>query len=135
MKPIFLLAVVFFLAVLGPFTLQGAPTVGAITISPATPSNFDNVAVKATVQPSAGTTLSQVQLTYGTGAVVTAPAYRETMNSTPNTVAWTGAGALNPWTVTATRSNADVKQRSTTGNHTVPVVLSNCTTDGTTKIV
>ena len=114
--------------------LLAAPTISAITRSPATPANNDSVTVTANVQPSAGTTISQVQLTYGTGAGTTGTVFRETMNATQTATSWTGAGALNPWTVTATRAAGDVKQKFGNANHTVPIVLTNCTTNGTTQV-
>ena len=113
--------------------LLAAPTISAITRSPATPANNDSVTVTANVQPSAGTTISQVQLTYGTGAVTTSTVFRETMTASPNN-GWNGTGAQNPWTVTALRGGGDVRQRANTGNRTVPVVLTNCSTNGTITV-
>src|SRR5260221_14739985 len=113
--------------------LIAAPTINSIATNPASPTNFDSVTVTANVQPSAGSTLSQVQLTYGTGAVTTSTAFRETMTVAPNN-GWNGTGAQNPWTTTALRGGGDVRQRAAVGNHTVPVVLTNCTTNGTTTV-
>ena len=114
--------------------LIAAPTISAITRSPATPTNNDSVTVTASVQPSAGTTISQVQLTYGTGVVTTGTVFRETMNATQTATSWNGTGALNPWTVTALRAAGDVKQKFGNANHTAPIVLTNCTTNGTTQV-
>ncbi len=108
--------------------LHAAPTISGIANNPAAPTNYDAVTVSANVQPSAGTTISQVQLTYGVGAVTTGTAMRETMSGTPFTTSWNGTGAQNAWTVTAVRNATDVKQRSGTANHTVPVVLTASTT-------
>ncbi len=124
--------IVAFLATL-PAPLVAAPTISSVAKSPAAPTNFDSVVVTASVQPSPGTTISQVQLSYGTGAVTTSTVFRETMTASPNN-AWNGTGAQNPWTVTALRAGGDVRQRATVANHTVPVVVANCTTYGTTTV-
>ena len=113
--------------------LLANPAVTPKGISPTVPGNYDNVTVTANVQPSAGTTISQVKLSYSTGTVTTSTAFRETMTATAN-AGWNGAGAQNAWTVTALRGGGDVRQRGTTANHTVPVVLSNCTTNGTATV-
>ena len=127
------LAVIVFLASQSAL-LHAAPTITAVANNPSAPGNFDNVTVSANVQPSSGTTISQVQLTYGVGAVTTGAALYETMTSTASTTSWNGTGAQNPWTVTAVRNATDVKQRSTTANHTVPILLTNATTNGTTTV-
>ncbi len=124
------------LSVAGPSALlRAAPTITAVANNPPAPGNFDNVTVSANVQPSAGTTISQVQMTYGVGAVTTGTVMRETMTITPSTTSWNGTGGQNVWTPTAVRNAGDVKQRSTTANHTVPVVLnSGTTTSGSTSV-
>lgn len=120
----------------GTAALRAAPTITGVGNTPVAPTNFDNVTVSADVQPSSGTAISQVQLTYGIGAVTTGPALREAMSTTPFTNSWNGTGAQNAWTVTAVRNATDVKQRSSTANHTVPVVLTNATTtSGNTTVV
>ena len=114
--------------------LVAAPTISGTTIRPAVPTNNDSVTVTTNVQPSAGTTIVQVQLTYGTGAGTTGTVFRETMNATQTATSWTGTGALNPWTVTAVRAAGDVKQKFGNANHTLPIVLTNCATNGTTQV-
>ena len=131
--PIGVLAVIVALASQSAL-LHAAPTITAVANNPSVPGNFDNVTVTANVQPSSGTTISQVQLTYGVGAVTTGTAMYETMTNTVSATSWNGTGAQNPWTVTAVRNASDVKQRSTSANHTVPIVLTNATTNGTTAV-
>ncbi len=114
--------------------LVAAPTVSSVSISPGAPGQFDNVVVTAQVQPSAGTTISQVKVNYSTGAVTTATAFRETMATSPTTAGVAGTGTQNVWTATTVRNTTDVRQRSGTANHTAPVVLSNATTNGTTRV-
>ena len=107
----------------------GAPTaISAVATSPAAPTNTDTVSVTANVSPNT----ASVQLTYSTGAQVTAPAFREIF-ANPSTASGI-AGAMNAWTSTAARAAGDVKLRSGTANHTVPIVLANCTTNGTTAV-
>ena len=113
--------------------VRAAPTISSVATNPASPGNYDNVAVTALVQPSSGASLSQVQLQYSTGAVTTSTVFLETMTVTANN-GWNGTGAQNPWTVTALRAGGDVRQRSGTANHTPPVLLTNCTISGTTTV-
>ena len=114
-------------------TLHAAPTISSVVVNPATPGNFDNVTISALVAPSSGTTISQAKLQYGVGAVTTSNVFRETLPVTFNN-GWTGTGAQNPWTVTANRAGGDVRLRAGAANHTVPVVLTNCVTNGTTTV-
>jgi hypothetical protein len=59
--------------------LVAAPTISAATRFPASPTTSDSMTVTANVQPSPGSTLSQVQLPYSTGAVTPSTVFRETM--------------------------------------------------------
>ncbi len=111
----------------------GTPTaVGSATITPASPTNTDAVAVAVTATPGGGTTLSSVQLSYNTGAQTTNTVLREVFSN--GATASGLAGAINAWTATANRAATDVKQRGSTGNRTTPIVLTNCTTNGTTTV-
>ena len=114
--------------------LNAAPAITSVAITPTQPTNADAVTVTANVHPSAGTTLSQVQLTYNAGGGATGTVFRETMNANQTATSWNGSGALNPWTVTAVRAAGDIRQRFGNPNHTPPILLTNCTTNGTTLI-
>jgi|GEM_PF-105615 len=113
-----------------PLTVGAVTTVSNITTSPTTPTNTDNVTVTAAVTPLVPS--GGVQLTYNTGAQVTAPAFQEAFANASTASGITGA--MNAWTATANRAPADVRLRSGTGNHTAPIVLTNCTTNGTTTV-
>ena len=111
----------------------GTPTtVSAATISPAAPTNTDAVLVTASVTPGGGTTISSMQLSYNTGAQTSGTVWREVFSH--GSTASGLAGAINAWTATANRAAADVKQRGNTGNRTVPIVLTNCTTNATATV-
>ena len=108
------------------------PTVTNVTSSPTVPSNTDTPYVTATVTPASGATISGVQLTYSTGAQVTGTAFQELFGNTTTT---TGvSGAMNAWTSVSTRAGGDLKLRGSTANHTAAIVLTNCTTNGTTAV-
>ena len=82
------------------FTLTvtaAAPTITAITRTPAAPTNADNVVVTANIAPPAGRTISTAQLTYTAGSGATT-VFNETMGSSA-VAAWTGAGTVYPWTI------------------------------------
>ncbi len=110
------------------------PTVTNVTVNPTVPSSTDTPYITAIVMPASGATLSSVQMTYSTGVQVTAPAFQEIFSNGSTTSGL--AGTVNAWTATALRSGgtADVKQRGGTGNHTTPIVLTNCTTNGSTTV-
>ncbi len=111
----------------------GAPTtINSVSRNPATPTNTDAVTVTANITPGSGTTLSSVQLSYNTGTQVAGTVFREVFSN--GSTASGLAGAINGWTATANRAATDVKQRGSTGNRTVPVVLTNCSTNGTTSV-
>jgi len=114
------------------------PVIGTVAISPATPTNADTPTVTATMTPVAGRTISQVQLTYNVGTQTTATAFQEIFANASFTAAsgtsFSIPGNMNAWSANANRAAADVKLRGGTGNHTTPVVLSNCTTNGTTTV-
>lgn len=116
------------------FTLAvGVPTaVGSIVVSPSTPTNTDAGVITVPITPATGTTISSVQLQYSTGAQTTSTVWRETFSH--GSTASGLAGALNAWTTTNVRNATDVKQRSSTGNRTTPITLTNCTTNGTTAV-
>lgn len=113
------------------------PVIGNVATNPVVPSTGDTPYVTAKVTPSSGTAISQVQLTYSYGTQTTATAYRETF-ANGSFAAGSGASfqlpSLNGWTATAIRAPGDVKLRGGTANNTVPVVLTNCTTNGTTTV-
>lgn len=108
------------------------PVIGSITTSPGAPSVGDTPYITARITPTSGTSISQVQLTYNYGSQTTATAFREVFAQGSTTSGL--AGTINSWTPTAVRAAADVKQRGGTGNNTAPVVLTNCTTNGTTTV-
>ena len=109
-----------------------ATVVGSGVPSPASPTNTDAVTITAAVTPSSGNTISSVQLQYSTGAQASGIVWHEVFSngSTANGL----AGAINPWTATAIRNVADVRQRGSNGNRTTPIVLTNCLTNGTTTV-
>lgn len=107
------------------------PTISDITMSPVSPSSTDTVTVTAQVTPGSGATISGVNLIYDLGAQVTAPAFQEIFG---NTNANGLGGSMNTWTTTTARAAGDVRQRGSTSNHTAPIVLTNCTTNGTTAV-
>ncbi len=111
------------------------PTVGSPNVSPAVPGSSDSPYVTAVVTPASGATITSVQLEYNTGAQVTGPAFREIFASGSTTSGL--AGAMSTWTSTTLRSGGagDVKQRGNVANHTVPIVLTGCsTTSGSTVV-
>jgi arylsulfatase A-like enzyme len=107
------------------------PTISNITINPISPSSTDSAVVTAQVTPGSSATIMGVNLTYDFGAQVTAPAFREIFGNT-NTNGLTGS--MNTWSTTTVRAAGDLRQRGSTSNHTVPIVLSNCTTNGSTSV-
>ena len=118
-------------------TVGASASVGTASTNPATPTNTDATVVTAAVSPGSGATLSSVQLQYSTGAQTSAPVFREIFANGSTTGTTTGTiipGNMNSWTGTATRAAADVKLRGSIGNHTLPIVLSNCTTNGSTTV-
>ena len=118
-------------------TVGTLTTVTGIARTPATPTNTDAVTVTATATPAAGRTISSVLLSYSTGAQATVPAFREIFANASSTGTTTNTvipGNMNSWTATTVRNVADVKLRSGTANHTVPIVLATCTTDGSATV-
>ena len=113
-------------------TVGSLTTVGSVTANPAAPTNTDAVTITANVSPAVSRTISGVQLSYNSGAQGTAPVFQEIFANASTASAVTGA--MNAWTSTAVRAATDVKLRGGTGNHTVPIVLTNCTTNGTTTV-
>ena len=107
------------------------PTISNITVNPISPASTDNVTITAQVAPGLGATISGVNLSYDLGAQTTGPAFREIFANTSGNGL---TGTMNPWTVTATRNAADVRQRGGASNRTVPIVLTNGTTNGTTNV-
>lgn len=107
------------------------PTISNITLNPISPASTDTVTITAQVTPGLGATISGVNLSYDLGAQTTGPAFREIFANTSGNGL---TGTMNPWTVTATRNAADVRQRGGASNRTVPIVLTNCTTNGTTSV-
>lgn len=107
------------------------PVISDITLNPVSPSSTDPAVITARVTPGSGATITGVSLIYDFGAQITAPAFREIFGNT-NTNGLTGS--INAWTTTTVRAAGDIRQRSSTSNHTVPVLLSNCTTNGTTAV-
>ncbi len=80
--------------------ISTAPTISNITNTPATPTSANTVTVTAAVAPSAGRTISSVQLTSNTGAGGTTTVFNETMSSVAAAAPWAGTNANNAWTVT-----------------------------------
>ena len=113
-------------------TVGSQTTVSAISTNPVAPTNTDSVIVNATATPAASRTISGVQLTYNTGSQVSAPAFQEIFGNGSTASGLTGS--IKTWTVTANRAAPDVKLRGSTGNHTAPIVLSNCTTNSSTTV-
>jgi arylsulfatase A-like enzyme len=107
------------------------PTIANITVNPISPASTDTVTITAQVTPGHGATISGVNLSYDLGEQTTGPAFREIFANTSGNGL---TGTMNPWTVTATRNAADVRQRGGASNRTVPIVLTNCTTNGTTSV-
>ena len=107
------------------------PVIGSVVINPSVPSNTDTPYITAKIRPPSGTTISQAQLTYSAGSSTTATAFSETFAIAPSNGI---TGAQYPWTVTTVRNVADMKQNSSTSNNTAPIVLVNCTTNGTTTV-
>ncbi len=107
------------------------PTISNISVNPISPSSSDPAVITAQVTPGGGASITGVTLTYDLGAQVTAPAFREIFGNT-NTNGLTGS--MNTWTTTTVRAAGDLRQRGSTSNHTVPIVLTNCTTNGTTSV-
>ncbi|MDH4451910.1 MAG: sulfatase-like hydrolase/transferase [Verrucomicrobiota bacterium] len=107
------------------------PTISNITVNPISPASTDTVTITAQVTPGLGATISGVNLSYDLGAQTTGPAFREIFANTSGNGL---TGTMNPWTVTATRNAADVRQRGGASNRTVPIVLTNCTTNGSTSV-
>ena len=96
-----------------------APTITAISATPAAPTNADAPWVKATILAGAGTSISSATLAYnGGGAATTTTVFTETMASTASApmTGWTGVGASNPWTTTNTGGAGNIKQ-TTAANH------------------
>ncbi len=102
------------------FTLTVAstvlPAVNAVATTPDVPTSTDTVFVTANAQPSAGRTLSSVQITYSTDAQTTNTVFNETMGTAAVT-GWTGTGTVYPWTVVYQGSPTSFKQTAA-GNHT-----------------
>jgi len=121
-----------------PAFLHAAPSISSITTNPAAPSSADTVTVTANVLPSAGATLSQVQLTYNLGAVTTKTVFQENFGNAATTAGFSGAvDLMNTWTATTTGNAGSVKLVGGTNNHTAPIVLTNCSTstvNGTTTV-
>ena len=94
--------------------------------------------VTANVHPSSGSTLSQVQLTYGIGAGTTTQVFQETFGNASTTAGFTGSvGLMNAWTATTVGNAGNVRLIGGTNNHTTPIVLTNCSTstaNGTTTV-
>ena len=107
------------------------PSISNITVNPISPASTDNVTITAQVAPGLGATISGVNLSYDLGAQTTGSAFREIFANTSGNGL---TGTMNPWTVTATRNAADVRQRGGASNRTVPIVLTNCITNGTTSV-
>ena len=82
-------------------TPSTAPSITSIATTPASPASTDIVTVSANVTPVSGATISQVQLTYGTGVSSANTVFTETMAASAST-AWTGSNATNPWAVAFT---------------------------------
>lgn len=109
------------------------PVISSVVTSPSVPGSSDTPYITASVTPGSGASIAGVQLTYSTGSQTTGPAFREIFSN--GSTASGIAGAMNTWAATAVRAAADVKQRGATGNHTAPVVLTNClTTAGSTTV-
>lgn len=113
-------------------TVGASTSVSTVIVAPSTPTNTDAVTISVPVTPASGTTVDSVQLQYSTGAQTTNTVWREVFSH--GSTASGLAGTINAWTTTAARNASDVKQRSSTGNRTTPVTLTNCTTNGTTAV-
>ncbi len=112
------------------------PVVANVTTGPTAPTYLDPVYVTAQVQPGAGAVLTQVQLLYDLGTPVSTPVFREifsntTSNNWPSGVNSTNLGALNQW---LTPGAGTVRQAVGQSNNTTPVVLTGCSTNGTSTV-
>ena len=98
-----------------------APTITAVTTSPAVPSNTDTPTITASVTPASGASIAQVQLTYSTGAQTTGTVFNETMaaTATTGTTGWDQvlSPAVYPWTLVFAGGAGNIKQ-TTNANHT-----------------
>ncbi len=92
----------------------GGPTIANVGTGPTAPTYLDATYVLATVTPTAGTSVSQVQLIYDNGVPQTNPLFAETMRSAAATP-WTGDGCDNAWLPTPA-STTDIGQ-TTNANH------------------
>ncbi|MEI6235299.1 MAG: C25 family cysteine peptidase [Planctomycetota bacterium] len=108
------------------------PTITSVTATPAAPTSTDSPYITAQITPGNGATISQALLTYSTGAQVTAPAFQEVF-ANASTVSGL-SGSMNSWTTTGFRAVGDVRLTGGSNNHTAAIVLSNCTTNGTTTV-
>lgn len=113
-------------------TTPVAPVVAGVSTAPTAPTFLDEVTVLAQVNAAPGTSISNVELRYQSGAGATRTVFREVFNYT-GSPAWNGSGALNPWTVTAATAG-HVRQAVGMANRTVPVSLTNVVTNGTIAV-
>ena len=95
--------------------VDAPPTIARTTRSPAVPTASDAVWVTAAVTDDSS--VSSVKLTYstGTGTGTTSTVFTETMCSTA-VKPWTGAGAVNAWTVTGSYCEQRTGSNYGTGN-------------------
>ena len=113
-----------------------SPVISSVATGPTSPTYLDAVTVLANVTPGTGAALTQVQLLYNLGTPVNTTVFREVFNVTGagnNNTNWNGSGALNSWTVPTTPGGT-VRQVVGTANNTTPVVLTGCSTNGTTTV-
>lgn len=111
-------------------TLNAAsPVITDITTGPTSPTFLDTVTVSARIQVG-GAPISQVQLLYDTGTPLSTTIWREIFANTSSNN-WNGTGAIQPWTTTG---GGVVRQAVSTSNHTLPVILTSCETNGTTAV-
>lgn len=106
-----------------------SPVITNVATVPTSPTFLDAVTVTAQVQV-AGASIQSVQLMYDTSTPVSTTIWREIFANTSSNN-WNGTGAINPWT---TIGGGVVRQAVSTSNHTLPVVLTSCVTNGTTTV-
>ncbi len=93
-----------------------SPTISAIAATPAAPTNLDSPWINATIQAGSGATIASAQLIYNGGLPTTSTVFTETMAATAANP-WTGAGAINSWTITNTGGGAGNIKQTATANH------------------
>ncbi|MGB8168341.1 MAG: sulfatase-like hydrolase/transferase, partial [Chthoniobacteraceae bacterium] len=101
------------------------PTITNITTNPVSPTNADPVYVTAQVNAASGATISGVQLTYDTGAQVTANIFKEVFGTAAANPWATGTGAINSWTTAGGGNTREAVQAS---NRTPITTLTGCAT-------